>query len=326
MTVINTQKVFPAPMAGYTDFVFRRLLRRLGVKYTFTEMISAKALVLKNPRTLEMIEKVDREPHTIVQLFGSEPHVMADAARILYDKGVKKIDINMGCPQKKVVKTGAGAALMKEPLLAAKIIKEIIRAVDIDLSVKMRLGWKEKTAPDLAHICEQEGVKFITVHARTKTQMFSGNAKWDEVKKVKEKINIPLIINGDIIDIKTAQIALKESSADAVMIGRAMLGQPWLIPIVEKGLSTSVKEQKDIKPIIPLKRKLEIALMHLELMEKDYNLKNIWVAKRQLSHYSHGLRYGAHFRKEIFSAKDWKEMRELLLCLFEKNTKEYITV
>lgn len=320
--MLKIQRVLPAPMAGYTDFVFRKLLRRLGVKYTFTEMISAKALVLKNPRTLEMVKKIKKEPDVIVQIFGNEPKTMAEATRLLYDMGIKRIDINMGCPQRKVVRTGAGAALMKEPLIVAQIVREVSKAADIILSVKMRLGWRENTAPELAYICEQEGAKFITVHARTKTQMFSGNAKWDEAKKIKKRITIPLIINGDIIDIKTAQTAIRDSNADGIMIARAMIGSPWIISLVEKGLYSSSNKSIDIS----LKKRLDIALTHLELMREYYNKRNLWVAKRQISHYSHGLRYSAYFRKAIFNAKDWKEVKILLLSLFEKNFKKDITI
>ncbi len=303
-------------MAGYSDKAFRLLLRKLGVKITFSEMIASQALIRKNQRTLKMLKDIDKEPGLCIQLFGSDPYVMSEAAKILADMGAQHIDINMGCPQKKIVKTGAGAALMKDLTLAAKVVRSVKQAVSIPVSVKMRLGWDKNSlvAASLAKICEQEGAGLVTVHARTKTQMFSGHACWAAVKPVRESVSIPVIVNGDIVDPETCKKSLEESQADGVMIGRGALGRPWIFNQIETYLRGGKTAGPDIKS------RLNIALLHIDLIKEVYpGPEGQWISRKQIVHYSHGLKGAAQFRKELYQTTGWDRIISLLSSLFAKN-------
>ena len=230
--------VILAPMAGITDYPFRKIVRRFGDFLMYSEMIASYAAIRDTYKTRNMMD-TKNDPLTAVQLVGADPIIMAEAAKLSYDLGAKILDINMGCPVRKIVKSEAGSALMKNEELAGNIIKSVVDSVPIPVTLKMRLGWDNEhlNAPNIAHMAEDLGIKMITVHGRTRSQLYSGTANWQYISKVKEVINIPLIVNGNIVSIDTAKQALYESGADGVMIGRASLGKPWLLRDIDNALN-----------------------------------------------------------------------------------------
>ena len=222
-------KAFLAPMAGVADRAFREICRDFGAAYTVTEMVSAKGLVMGDRKSRELMTLGSDRPAAI-QLFGTEPQVMAQAAKLCLEFEPQAIDINMGCPAPKVANNGAGSALMKDPQLAGKIIYAVAEAVDLPVTVKLRKGW-DKAHPnvvELAQIAEQNGAAAVTVHGRTREEMYSGHADWDCIRRVKAAVQIPVIGNGDVTDVQSAALLLEQTGCDAIMIGRGAMGNPWL--------------------------------------------------------------------------------------------------
>ena len=253
------------------------------------------------------------DPLTAVQLVGANPEVMADAAKLSYDMGAKILDINMGCPVRKIVKSEAGSALMKNEKLAADIIKSVVRSVPIPVTLKIRLGWDNDylNAPIIAHIAEDLGIKMITVHGRTRSQLYSGKANWQYINKVKKVINIPLIVNGDIVSIETAKQALHESCADGVMIGRASLGNPWLLQYIDKALNN--------KAIIEVSNdeKYKTAKDNIQYILDYYPEKTgIILAKKTLMYYCKG-RYNATKYRSLMSTSEINTPQDLFNILEE---------
>jgi len=293
--------LFLAPLAGYTDLAFRLLCREHGAGMCFSEMISSQGLVRLQQKTMQMVQTVPEERPVAFQLFGSDPDIMGEAAAILSAKPIDMIDINMGCPVKKVIKTGAGAALMKEPALAEKIIRQVCKNSTIPVSVKIRSGWDRATinATDFANMAEDAGVSAVTIHGRTWTQGFSGQVDWRIITRVKQAVSIPVIGNGDIHTFNDALAMMSVTGCDGAMIGRAALGNPWVFH--PKGTPSSIRGR-----LTAVKRHLELIS---EYSPADRILAKI---KNHLGRYLKGIPGGSAFRKRIYDAGSFLELRELI--------------
>ena len=260
-------KVFMAPMAGITDKPLRRLVSSLGAGNMVSEMVAIQAIQRKNPKTYRIADVRDEPYPVIVQLVGGKPEQFADAARLAADLGAYSIDINMGCPVKKIVNNNSGSALMKDLPLASKIIKEVVKATPLKVSVKFRKGWdiNNVNAVEFAQMCEDSGASYITVHGRTRSAFYSGTADWDIIRAVKQSVKIPIIGNGDINTVYDAQRMIDETGVDGVMIGRAALGNPWLISQTHAYL-----ENKELPRKIPVSEIKRFMLKHIELLSEYY--------------------------------------------------------
>lgn len=229
--VLLKNNVILAPMAGVTDLPFRLLCARQGAGLVCTEMVSAKAILYQNKNTDKLMEIHPQEGHVSLQLFGSDPDIVSEAAKRIEDRPFAVLDINMGCPVPKVVNNGEGSALMKDPLLAGRIIEKTVKAIQKPVTVKIRKGFEEtdSNAPEMAHIAQESGAAAVVVHGRTRQQYYAGEADWNVIRQVKERIGIPVIGNGDVTDGPSGKKLMEESGCDGIMIGRAARGNPWLI-------------------------------------------------------------------------------------------------
>jgi tRNA-dihydrouridine synthase B len=287
--------VLLAPMAGVTDLPFRRIVREFGPFLVFSEMIASNAVIRHVARTRKMMEGTDDDQYTSVQIVGADPRVMAEAAVLSESLGARFIDINMGCPVRKIVRSSAGSALMRDESLAGRIISSVVRAVNIPVSLKMRLGWDHgnKNAVAIAGIAESCGVSMVSVHARTRSQLYSGLPDWKFIINVKEAVKIPVIVNGSITDIESAKRSLIESSADGVMIGRGSLGAPWILRDIHNAINNLPAENNNFSKYDIMKKHISYIL---DFYEKT---RAILICRKVLMYYCKGVPNAAIFRNRI---------------------------
>lgn len=308
------RSVWLAPMAGITDAPFRKLVMNFGATSVITEMVSSESITRGNKKSYKRLIKFENTGEKIVQIFGCEPKAMGESAKINVDLGATVININMGCPAKKIVNGNAGSALMKNEDLACKIVEEVIRHVSVPVSVKMRLGWDHDNlnGVSLAKKFENLGVSMIMVHGRTRAQGYSGNANMKAIKDIKMSVNIPVICNGDI-NYSNCEQALNDSNCDGIMVGRAALGMPWLLSDILKKFSGCEEQihrydKGEILGII-----LEHFEENLSFYGKDAGIKNF---RKHFCWYSKGISGASEFRSKINVIENKEEIIENLKRFF----------
>ena len=287
------------PMAGVTDWAFRTVCAELGANITVTEMVSSRALVYQDQKSRKLLRK-NEGSLCGAQIFGNDPAIMAEAAVMALEySGCDFLDINMGCPMPKIANSGDGCGLMRTPEIAGEIVKRIVDAVQVPVTVKCRLGWDKGSINvlDFTKRMEDNGASMVAVHGRTRAMLYSGVADWDYIRKVKEQLSIPVIANGDVVDADSARRCLKWTGADGLMIGRATFGDPWVFQQVSAAMAG-----KDIPERPCLKDRIELAVRQFELSESDHGEKIACLeARKHFAWYLRGVRNASYYKKEITS-------------------------
>lgn len=296
-------QVFLAPMAGITDKPMRKLVHSFGGGNIFSEMVAINALERKNPKTTRIADVRDEPYPVIVQLVGYDEAMFADSAKLAEDLGAHSIDINMGCPVKKIVNNNSGSYLSRNILQASKIITSVVKATSLNVSVKFRLGWDHDhiNAVEFAQMCQDSGASFITVHGRTRSDFYSGLADWETIAKVKNSVKIPVVGNGDVVDAKSAKLMLEQTQVDAVMVGRAALGAPWIISQIDSYLKKGTEPQK-----ITIEQIKKTLLTHIKELRDYYGDRTaLALSRKYVCWYCKGLHNAKQFREQYVKTTDF---------------------
>lgn len=314
--MVLDEPVVLAPMSGVTDLAFRRLVKGYGAGLVVSEMLASQSAIRETRAATQIARNVPEEAPMAVQLAGCDPETMAEAARINADRGAALIDINFGCPVKKVVGKLAGSALMRDEALAARILEAVVRAVSLPVTLKMRTGWDEasRNAPRLARIAQECGIRMITVHGRTREQLYSGRADWRFIRRVKDTVDVPVVANGDILDEDDAANCLAQSGADGVMVGRGAQGRPWLLRQIGHYLRTGERQAPP-----PLDEQRDTALRHYEALLSEHGVhRGVRVARKHLGWYAAGLPGAADFREAVNRMEEPAQVRRALGRLYDR--------
>ena len=306
----SNMPILLAPMAGYTDIVFRALCVSFGCDLTYTEMVSAKGLSFGNAKTADYLTLGDNEASVAVQLFGHEPDLLADMAKEVCDKLGERlccIDLNMGCPAQKIVSNGDGSALMRTPALAGAIVEAVKKASAVPVTVKFRKGWDGDTCVSFAKVLEEHGADAITLHPRTRVQQYEGTADRSAIAAVKAAVSIPVIGNGDITSGQSAKEMLERTHCDGLMVGRGALGRPWIF----REIKAALRGEPYAPPTV--EERLRIALEHAERIEAQKGAHGLVELRKHLPRYLVGMRNAASLRVRLNEAKSVSEIRQLLL-------------
>lgn len=306
-----------APMAGVADKTFRELCKNFGASYTVSEMVSAKGVSMGDRKSEQLMKISDFEHPSAVQIFGNSPSIMAEAAVTAKSVGADIIDINMGCPAPKIIKGGAGSALMKTPELAGEIINAVVQSVNIPVTVKIRTGWDAENINciKMAQIAEENGASAVTIHGRTREQMYAPPVDIDLIRKVKESVSIPVIGNGDITDAQSAAEMYENTNCDLVMVGRGALGRPWIFHQISTYMNTGV-----LLPEPPVSERMLIMLRHIELLCNDHGERiGMREARKHALWYAKGLHGSAEYRRQMSTMKTIDELREIAFRITKEN-------
>ena len=317
---LDSRKAVLAPMAGVADRAFREVCVGYGAAFVISEMVSSKGIIMTDRKSRELLVLSEKERPAAVQIFGDDPKIMAESAKKCLEFRPQAIDINMGCPAPKISGNGAGSALLKDPELAGRIIKAVSSAVDIPVTVKIRIGWDSEhiNAVEMAKIAQENGAKALTVHGRTRTQMYAPPVYKDVIAKVKKAVSIPVIANGDITDGESAAKMIEDTDCDMVMVGRGALGRPWVFSQIEAFL-----KHEAILPEPPISERMLVMLRHVKLI-CEYKGERVAMleARKHAAWYMKGIRGAAKYRREIGSLETYSQLEALAFKVASEHSGE----